>query len=67
MKTLPSGLQYKVIKEGTGPTPKATDKVKTNYRGTLIDGTEFDSSYKRGSRPPSRSTASSPAGPRPCK
>ena len=45
--TLPSGLQYKVIKEGTGQTPKATDTVTTNYRGTLIDGTEFDSSYKR--------------------
>jgi FKBP-type peptidyl-prolyl cis-trans isomerase FklB len=48
IKTLPSGLQYKVIKEGTGKVPKATDTVTTNYRGTLIDGTEFDSSYKRG-------------------
>lgn len=48
VKTLPSGLQYKVIKEGKGPTPKLTDTVTTNYRGTLIDGTEFDSSYKRG-------------------
>ena len=48
VKTLPSGLQYKVIKEGTGKVPKATDTVTTNYRGTLIDGTEFDSSYKRG-------------------
>lgn len=48
VKTLPSGLQYKVIKEGTGQTPKLTDTVTTNYRGTLIDGTEFDSSYKRG-------------------
>jgi FKBP-type peptidyl-prolyl cis-trans isomerase FklB len=48
VKTLPSGLQYKVIKEGTGKAPKATDTVSTNYRGTLIDGTEFDSSYKRG-------------------
>ncbi len=46
--TLPDGLQYKVLKEGTGEIPKATDKVKVNYRGTLIDGTEFDSSYKRG-------------------
>lgn len=46
--TTASGLQYKVIAEGTGPTPKATDIVKVNYRGTLIDGTEFDSSYKRG-------------------
>ena len=44
---LPSGLQYKVLKEGTGETPTANDKVKTHYRGTLIDGTEFDSSYKR--------------------
>jgi FKBP-type peptidyl-prolyl cis-trans isomerase FklB len=48
VKTLTSGLQYKVITEGTGKTPKATDTVTTNYRGTLIDGTEFDSSYKRG-------------------
>jgi FKBP-type peptidyl-prolyl cis-trans isomerase FklB len=48
VKTLPSGLQYKIIKEGTGKAPKATDTVTTNYRGTLTDGTEFDSSYKRG-------------------
>lgn len=48
VKTLPSGLQYKVIKEGSGKTPKAEDSVVTNYRGTLTDGTEFDSSYKRG-------------------
>lgn len=46
--TTASGLQYKVITQGTGPTPKATDTVKVHYRGTLIDGTEFDSSYKRG-------------------
>ncbi len=45
--TLPSGLQYKVITEGKGKTPKATDTVTTNYKGTLIDGTEFDSSYQR--------------------
>jgi FKBP-type peptidyl-prolyl cis-trans isomerase FklB len=45
--TLPSGLQYKVIKNGTGPKPKATDTVITNYRGTLLNGNEFDSSYKR--------------------
>lgn len=45
--TLPSGVQYKVIKSGTGLTPKATDTVKVHYRGRLIDGTEFDSSYKR--------------------
>lgn len=44
---LPSGLQYKVMISGTGNSPKADDKVKTNYRGTLINGTEFDSSYKR--------------------
>jgi FKBP-type peptidyl-prolyl cis-trans isomerase FklB len=46
--TLPSGLQYKVIKSGSGPKPKLTDEVTTHYRGTLINGTEFDSSYKRG-------------------
>ncbi len=46
--TLPSGLQYKVLKEGKGKSPKLTDSVVANYRGTLIDGTEFDSSYKRG-------------------
>lgn len=45
--TLPSGLQYKVLKSGTGKSPKATDSVTVHYRGTLIDGTEFDSSYKR--------------------
>ncbi|WP_198265324.1 FKBP-type peptidyl-prolyl cis-trans isomerase [sulfur-oxidizing endosymbiont of Gigantopelta aegis] len=45
--TLKSGLQYKVIKSGSGASPKATDKVTTHYRGTLIDGTEFDSSYSR--------------------
>jgi FKBP-type peptidyl-prolyl cis-trans isomerase FklB len=43
----PSGLQYKIITTGTGEKPKATDTVVTNYRGTTIDGTEFDSSYKR--------------------
>jgi len=48
VKTLPSGMQYKVVTEGTGPKPAATDTVVCNYRGTLIDGTEFDSSYKRG-------------------
>lgn len=47
VKTLASGLQYKVITEGAGKSPKATDSVVTNYRGTLIDGTEFDSSYQR--------------------
>jgi len=45
---LPSGLQYKILQEGTGPKPAATDQVVCNYRGTLLDGTEFDSSYKRG-------------------
>lgn len=47
VKVLESGLQYKVITEGTGDTPTVDDKVQTHYRGTLIDGTEFDSSYKR--------------------
>jgi FKBP-type peptidyl-prolyl cis-trans isomerase FklB len=46
--TLPSGLQYKIIKAGTGPKPKKENTVKCNYRGTLLDGKEFDSSYKRG-------------------
>ncbi len=46
--TLPSGLQYKILTAGTGPKPTANDTVVCNYRGTLVDGTEFDSSYKRG-------------------
>ena len=46
--TLPSGLQYKVIKEGTGKSPQQSDKVQVHYRGTLINGTEFDNSYTRG-------------------
>jgi FKBP-type peptidyl-prolyl cis-trans isomerase FklB len=48
VKTLPSGLQYKVIQPGTGNSPKLTDEVTAHYRGTLIDGTEFDSSFRRG-------------------
>ena len=47
VQVTPSGLQYKVIKQGKGAVPTATDKVSVHYRGTLIDGTEFDSSYKR--------------------
>jgi len=47
VKTTPSGLQYKVLQEGSGEPPKETDTVVTQYRGTLINGTEFDSSYKR--------------------
>jgi len=46
--TLPSGLQYKILKAGSGPKPTAGQSVECNYRGTLIDGKEFDSSYKRG-------------------
>lgn len=46
--TTASGLQYEVLTMGEGPKPKATDKVKVHYRGTLLDGKEFDSSYKRG-------------------
>jgi FKBP-type peptidyl-prolyl cis-trans isomerase FklB len=46
--TLPSGLQYKILTAGTGPKPTASDTVVCNYKGTLINGTEFDSSYKRG-------------------
>lgn len=45
--TLPSGLQYEILKEGNGPKPKATDTVTTHYHGTLIDGTVFDSSIQR--------------------
>ena len=48
VKELPSGLQYIVLNEGTGKSPKATDMVKVNYRGTLISGEEFDSSEKHG-------------------
>ena len=45
--TLPDGLQYKILQEGTGPKPAASDSVTVNYRGTLVNGSEFDSSYKR--------------------
>jgi len=48
VKALASGLQYKVIKAGTGKKPNINDSVTTHYRGTLVDGTEFDSSYKHG-------------------
>ena len=48
VKTLPSGLEYKILKEGSGPKPTASDTVECNYRGTLIDGKEFDSSAKHG-------------------
>jgi FKBP-type peptidyl-prolyl cis-trans isomerase FklB len=48
VKTTASGLQYKALKDGNGAQPKASDTVTVNYRGTLINGTEFDSSYKRG-------------------
>ncbi|BCO09928.1 peptidyl-prolyl cis-trans isomerase [Desulfolithobacter dissulfuricans] len=47
IQTTSSGLQYKVIKKGTGPRPKSTDTVKVHYRGSLLNGSEFDSSYKR--------------------
>ena len=48
VKTTESGLQYEVLQAGKGTSPGATDRVTVNYRGTLLDGTEFDSSYKRG-------------------
>lgn len=48
VKTTPTGLQYKILKAGAGPKPKADDTVTAHYRGTLIDGKEFDNSYKRG-------------------
>ena len=47
VQTTPSGLQYKIITKGNGPVPADTSRVQVNYKGTLIDGTEFDSSYKR--------------------
>jgi FKBP-type peptidyl-prolyl cis-trans isomerase len=49
--TLPSGLQYKILQQGTGPKPTAADTVNCNYKGTLINGTEFDSSAKHGGKP----------------
>jgi FKBP-type peptidyl-prolyl cis-trans isomerase len=48
VQTTPSGLQYQIVKEGKGPKPTASDKVKVSYRGTLIDGTEFDNSANHG-------------------
>jgi len=48
VQTTPSGLQYQVITEGKGPKPKPTDMVRVNYKGTLLDGKTFDSSYDRG-------------------
>ena len=64
--TTPSGLVYRTLKEGTGASPTAADVVKVHYRGTLADGTEFDSSIKRGQPAGSRSAASSSAGPKAC-
>ncbi|GAB6197470.1 FKBP-type peptidyl-prolyl cis-trans isomerase N-terminal domain-containing protein [Lysobacter xanthus] len=49
--TTPSGLQYMVLRQGSGPRPKPTDRVRVNYHGTLLDGTVFDSSYDRGAQP----------------
>ena len=48
VKELPGGIQYTVIKEGTGASPLVTESVKAHYKGTLLDGTEFDNSFKRG-------------------
>lgn len=45
--TLPEGIQYEVVKEGTGPKPKPSDKIKAHYKGALLDGKEFDSSFRR--------------------
>jgi FKBP-type peptidyl-prolyl cis-trans isomerase FklB len=51
VQTTPSGLQYEVLQAGTGASPTLTDKVKCNYRGTLLNGTEFDSSARHGGKP----------------
>ena len=51
VQTLPSGLEYKILKAGTGPKPAATDNVSCNYRGTFLNGKEFDSSEKHGGKP----------------
>ena len=48
VQTTSSGLQYEILKKGTGPSPQSSNRVEVNYRGTLINGTEFDSSFKRG-------------------
>lgn len=48
VKELPGGIQYKIIKEGTGAQPQVTDSVKAHYKGSLLDGKEFDNSFKRG-------------------
>ena len=48
IKELPGGIQYEVIKEGTGASPLVTESVKAHYKGTLLDGKEFDNSFKRG-------------------
>lgn len=47
VNTLPEGIQYEVVKEGTGPKPKSSDKIKAHYKGALLDGKEFDSSFRR--------------------
>jgi FKBP-type peptidyl-prolyl cis-trans isomerase len=51
VRTTASGLQYQVLRQGSGPTPQKTDKVRVTYRGTLLDGTEFDSTAKHGGEP----------------
>ena len=51
VRTTASGLQYQVLRQGSGPTPQKTDKVRVTYRGTLLDGTEFDSTEKNGGAP----------------
>ena len=67
IETLPSGVKVEHLKPGTGASPTAADTVVAHYRGTLLDGKEFDSSYKRGEPKPFLCPASFRVGPKACK